>query len=462
MGWTMPIQQASYRGVRFDVLSVDDNLERATITHAYPFVNGGDIEDLGLNPLTLQMQAVFYGEGYYSNFKSFLSALEKQGAAVLVHPIRGRLQNMLCTSAYFHHEADFVDYVTVSLSFQEATPAKPIFLFNFSVLGLIDELLSELENFVDDVMELFGFFMEGVAYAANVKSRLLGSFGALYGCFEQVRDLFDMDKKKHVILTNTPTSKDAFKQQGGDAVRDMADMINDGLTAIANRDDLTVRAKFDEVTRTAKSLLEIAPNLSNGKNSKSNNLKSLTSSLTTQDTKEMFCAIQLLTTVNVLKIATQFIEDDTLIPSEIDYIVTESRLQALAALNTLRALVAAEQQAMTLRYSKDDFGLMSLKAAKCDGASRLQTPNTGLYTQAYNTAEKLRKQSHKLTQLALAAINRKPPLIIRVVEFDSTIQQVAHAFYGDYTRAGELLRLNPQIRYPNFIARGEVLNGYAK
>lgn len=25
----MPIQQASYRGVRFDVLSVDDNLERA-------------------------------------------------------------------------------------------------------------------------------------------------------------------------------------------------------------------------------------------------------------------------------------------------------------------------------------------------------------------------------------------------------------------------------------------------
>lgn len=191
----MPIQQASYRGVRFDVLSVDDNLERATITHAYPFVNGGDIEDLGLNPLTIQLQAVFYGEGYYTDFKRFLSALEKQGAAVLVHPIRGRLQNMLCTSAYFHHEADFVDYVTVSLSFQEATPAKPIFLFNFSVLGLIDELLTKLEDLVDDVLELYGTFMEGISFVANVKSRLLGSFGALYGCFEQVRDMFDMDKK---------------------------------------------------------------------------------------------------------------------------------------------------------------------------------------------------------------------------------------------------------------------------
>ncbi|VGM96242.1 Uncharacterised protein [uncultured Avibacterium sp.] len=30
----MPIQHASYRGVRFDVISVDDELNRATIDHA--------------------------------------------------------------------------------------------------------------------------------------------------------------------------------------------------------------------------------------------------------------------------------------------------------------------------------------------------------------------------------------------------------------------------------------------
>ena len=129
-------------------------------------------------------------------------------------------------------------------------------------------------------------------------------------------------------------------------MRDMASMIRDGLTAIANRDDLTVRARFDEVTRAVKSLLEIAPNLSNGKNSKSNKLKSLTSSLTGSGHQRNLlrradCKQQ--ATATVLKIATQFIEDDSLIPSEIDYIVTESRLQALATLNTLRALVQAEQ-----------------------------------------------------------------------------------------------------------------------
>jgi len=78
------------------------------------------------------------------------------------------------------------------------------------------------------------------------------------------------------------------------------------------------------------------------------------------------------------------------------------------------------------------------------------------------TAERLRKSAHQINQLALATINRKPPLMLRVAEFNGTIQQHAHAIYGDYTRADEILRLNPHIREPNFIARGTSLNSYAK
>lgn len=461
-GWTMPIQQASYRGVRFDVVSVDDNLERATITHAYPFVNGGDIEDLGLNPLTIQLQAVFYGEGYYTDFKRFLSVLEKQGTAVLVHPIRGRLQNMLCTSAYFHHEADFVDYVTVSLSFQEVTPAKPIFVFDFAFLGLLDVFLSAMEDFVDDMMEMFAAAMEVVTFAQNIKSRMLGMFGAIFGCFDQVLNLFAFDSKKYKSVKTVPTSTDGFKKQGAQAVREIAEMIDSGLSNMAKREDLTARAKFDKVQRTVKSLLEIAPSLVNGKNQRQTQAKSLASTLTVDDTKEIFCALQLMTTAAVFKIATQFVEDDELTPAEIDYITTQARLQALAALNSLRALMRAEQHGCTISYAKDAFGLTTLSIKECNGITDLQAPTSGFYTQAYKVAEQLRTQTHKLTQLALAAINRKPPLIIRSVDFDGSIWQIAHAFYGDYTRADELLRLNPHICYPNFIQRGEALNGYAK
>ena len=76
--------------------------------------------------------------------------------------------------------------------------------------------------------------------------------------------------------------------------------------------------------------------------------------------------------------------------------------------------------------------------------------------------EQLKQHAHQFTQLAINAINRKPPLTIRVAPMSGTVQQIAHAFYGDYKRADELLRLNPQIRYPNYIEQGEVLNSYVR
>lgn len=227
MGWTMPVQRASFRGVHFDVLSVDDDVYRSTIEHAYPFVNGADVEDLGLNPLTVRMQAVFYGPGYYTDFKKFLSVLQKSGAATLVHPIRGRLQNMICTGASFHHEAEMIDYVALDLTFIESTPAKPIFVFQFSLLAKIDELLSELEDFIDDVMELYAQVMESVAFVMNVASRLMGIWGTLVGCFEQIRSLFGFDKTKYHV--SSVVSKDNFKAKSSRAVRDLVTMIDSGL-----------------------------------------------------------------------------------------------------------------------------------------------------------------------------------------------------------------------------------------
>lgn len=85
-GWTAPLQRASYRGVRFEVMSVDDEITRATIEHAYPFVNGADVEDLGLNPLTVRLQAVFYGEGYYTDFKKILKCAGKTRGGCISPP----------------------------------------------------------------------------------------------------------------------------------------------------------------------------------------------------------------------------------------------------------------------------------------------------------------------------------------------------------------------------------------
>ena len=51
---------------------------------------------------------------------------------------------------------------------------------------------------------------------------------------------------------------------------------------------------------------------------------------------------------------------------------------------------------------------------------------------------------------------------LRDVGRDTSLHLLAFEWYGDYSRFGELLRLNPQIRHPNFLSKGEVLNAYAK
>ncbi|ACA32341.1 DNA circularization protein [Histophilus somni] len=439
-GWTMPIQRASYRGVRFEVISVDDELNRATIDHAYPFVNGADIEDLGLNPLTVRMQAVFYGEGYYTDFKQFLSALQKQGADVLVHPIRGRLPNMLCTSANFRHDAEMIDYVALDLTFVESTPAKPIFVFEFSFLAKIDELLTQLEDFIDEVLAFFAQIMEVVAFAMNVKSRLLGAFGALQGCFEQLCGLFDMGKT-FFSLPSTFGAMD-FKAKSSHTAKAITHIIEQGLTQVAQRSDLTTKAKFDETIRTVKQIQAIPQNLLSGKNmnlSQQQGIKSLTMSLSTESIEPVHLLMQLTCTATLIHLATGFIEDETLLPQEIDYITTLIRTHIVSTLQLLRHQAQKEQ---------------------ANSALNSTAPNTGVYTATQQIAERLRTLSHHFTQLAISAINRKPPLTVRVVPFNGTIQQIAHAFYGDYRRSDELLRLNPQVRFPNFIAQGELLNSY--
>lgn len=55
----------------------------------------------------------------------------------------------------------------------------------------------------------------------------------------------------------------------------------------------------------------------------------------------------------------------------------------------------------------------------------------------------------------------KPPLLTRTVVSDTCLRALAHQWYGDHRRALELWRLNPQLRAPHAIVRGEVLRAYA-
>ena len=76
--------------------------------------------------------------------------------------------------------------------------------------------------------------------------------------------------------------------------------------------------------------------------------------------------------------------------------------------------------------------------------------------------ERLRTAARAMQQLAEAALNARPPLAIRTAGLACNFHLLAHRLYGDFTRADELRRINPQVRNPNFIDPNQELLVYVR
>ncbi|WP_228723029.1 DNA circularization N-terminal domain-containing protein [Limnobaculum xujianqingii] len=123
MAWSEYMLDASFRGVRFDVIQTRDSVSRSVAVHEYPYQDGGDVEDLGRQPRNSRMTALFWGDTYEQQLQAFIVALDTYGSAELIHPIFGSMPNMQCIEYGIDHTADNVDHCYVELVFLEATPA---------------------------------------------------------------------------------------------------------------------------------------------------------------------------------------------------------------------------------------------------------------------------------------------------------------------------------------------------
>lgn len=432
--WIVPMQTASYKGVVFDVVTISDTADRAIVEHAYPYINGADIEDMGLNAKQVQVQAIFNGDGYYTDLKKLLSALQKRGAGVLVHPILGRMPNMLCVSHSITHDAENVNYCSLDLTFKEASEAEPIFVFDSSALAMIDRLIGQIEALFNQGAEFWAAVMSGVSAGANWKARLLGIWGGLYATFETVRSLFDLDKKKYSI--SSYASGQRYQSQATQAMLQLKEMVDLGVGAASSRAALTFSARLRNVTEAVGNVKKIPQAVSEDETLN----RSKTVKLKSSDVAELAMMLDVITLSKVMEFAVKLIEDeqDTLISYELEELNHLVRKETLALINNIRKAQQADQ--------------MTTEDAK----------TTAIYEASEALIEALRQLAHDFTALVISVINKKPPLIVKACPLNGTVHMVAHAFYGDYTRADELLLLNPHIRLPNFMREGDLINAYAE
>lgn len=428
------MQTASYKGVSFEVININDSADRAVVEHLYPYLNGGDLEDMGLNPKQVQLQAIFNGNGYYTEVTRFLKMMAQRGAGVLVHPIFGRMPNMLCTSYSIRHDAENINYCALDLTFKAATEAEPIFVFESPIVGKIDGLFNQIDALFAQGSEFWSAVMNVASIGFNWQARLLGIWGGLYATFEAVRNLFGLDKKKYRVASSASSKN--YAQQANVAIQQLKEMVDFGVESASNRNALTFSARLRNVTEAVAKVKAIPKVVSEDETLN----RSKTVKLKGSDVSELSMMLDLMTFAKLSEYAVQLVESEqeTLITYELEELNRTVRAEALALINKIRQAQQAERSA----------------------AENAQT--TAIYERAEGVIEALRQTAHDFTALILSAINKKPPLVVCACPLNGTLHMVAHALYGDYTRADELLLLNPQIRLPNFIKEGDLLNAYAK
>ncbi|MFT8209748.1 MAG: DNA circularization protein [Symbiopectobacterium sp.] len=173
MAWEDSLQDASYRGVKFDVINARDSAQRDMAQHEYPNIDGADIQDLGLKPHSVQIQAVIWGDDYESRLELLREALRKRGAAELVHPIFGSMPNMLVNVFQINHDAEYVDYCTLDIQFVQSKTGNPFFVKDYP-LSKADEIFNQSQALIDSANTLMENVTQPLRAARKMMNKVRG------------------------------------------------------------------------------------------------------------------------------------------------------------------------------------------------------------------------------------------------------------------------------------------------
>lgn len=415
MSWSNWLLKASFKGFDFDYNVIDEELDvtKSLSTHEYPFVDGAHIEDMGRSSRTIKMSILLSGFDYERRLQKLLPILEDRGAGELIHPIYGSMQNMICSNWQIKHIPDELDCCRISVEFIENVPNAPFFDRTLSlgyadiIANKIDELLGDafasLENYIERIAEIRGE-VSNIAYVIT-------------SSLNYAANLLDTAVTSTLDLLNSPRT----------ILADFVTIFN-RIGTIGTWSKTTTISDWKAVVNHSTTVAGLPAKVNTGELRTGTGQSFIQQPVTKQSLNHIDAIFQINAVTclvdNASDIFVDELDEPTLTPSEIEAIVSDVRLETQEAIDIIRK-------------TKD-------------------------YYQAAETINKLRDLALSLQEQAEAVIDQRPPLIMKKVEADANLRLIAFRWYGDSDRAGELLRLNTQIKHASFIDAGEVLYAYAK
>ncbi|ELZ1904638.1 TPA: DNA circularization protein [Yersinia enterocolitica] len=437
MSWSDSILDASFRGVRFDVVNARDSWSRDIAQHEYPYIDGADVQDMGRKARNLRLSALFWGDDYDSRLQSFIAELDKRGAGELIHPIYGSMPNMQVIECQVGHDAENVDYCTVELVFLESKTGNPFFsqdyptaqadvIFN-QVQSLMDAEQSLMDNALAPLRDAKKLMSKSKALASAALNMLLIFRGEITGFvgsttdFVQYPGAFMSDLQSAVSLTSQNATSSGSSVSAASAISQTNATMSDWgeshrqLTEIANLPTALVSGE------------KTAP-------------VDIPAGVSVADVAELIAMVTIVVAGELAQDAADIFSNEDinslLSPTEIERIANDTRQFIQTAIDQHRAQYA-------------------------DATQEVSSSPTALGIAWQPVVEGLKDIALAVQQLAANMITTRPPLIQRQVDSVSNLHLVAHRWYGDYQRAVELQRLNPQLRNPNNLQPGDVLYAYA-
>lgn len=443
MSWEDSLQDASYRGVPFDVVNTRDSVSRDVAIYEYPFVDGGDVDDLGRKPRNTRMTVLFWGDDYETRLQRFLAALDERGNAELIHPVFGSMLHMRCIEYQASHEAENVDYCVVEVVFLQAKPGLAFFGSDFplskadAIFNQVQSALEQAQNAIDDLLSPLRTAKKWMKRAKSLSTTALNMVtilkGDVTGFVSTTTDFVNYPKafmndlqsalslsslSSKSSVSNNPGSYAASSDVSGTAGIVMADWksSNAGLGDIASM-------PADIVTGQTTAPVAIP------------------SGSSTADITELATAVTVQVALQLALDASDILSDadisDILSPTDIEQITNDTRTAIQVAIDQTRSAFAADTQNVSAGETASGITWQPVVSTLKDMALTVQ-------------------------ELGAAIITSRPPLTTKVVPSDTNLHLLAHLWYEDYTRAAELLRLNPTLRNPNNLKTGDILNAYSR
>lgn len=479
MAWKDNLQTASFRGKTFDVEKTQDSTSRDHAIHEYPFRDGADVHDLGRKARNFRLTALLWGEDYDDRLKALIAEMDKPGAGELVHPIYGSLTAQLI-EYQIQHDAEHPDFCRVEMVYLESVTGTAVSGAGDDKAppGGIDGMLNRLDGLKDKAQTLFD---QAIAPLNKVRATLkkarivaTGMINTLATIRGEVSGFMD----DAISLVQAP----------GQYAGQLLDILNPASTPLGrllNRPQpgviFTPPGQYHSADegwhmprqasgRAAASLpLAPAPVLSAWRDSVAQMIR------LTQLPDEMCCGAMALpaplpddvrpadmcelTAIHKIVAALQLarLAVDLLTSDEVVAVLPVQDLEAVA--HDVRQVIADAVMDIRAIWQPpgydDNGGLAQVPLPPAGGEA---SPVPLLWRPV---TESLKSAALDIQWLALAQMATRPPLTVRPSPVTGNLHRIAFIWYGDYHRADELRLLNPQIRDPNSVERGDPINGYA-